>query len=89
MAQITLNIPNAVAQRVLDGFAGFYGYSSTIKPDASMAVEVPNPEKKIDFAKRKLIESIYKAVRSYESEQAAKAASETAVQSVKTDISIT
>lgn len=80
MAQITINIPDNIATRVLNGFAYRFSYSPILE-DGS-----PNPETKAQFAKRKLIEHVKQAVREAEIEQAKNAAGTTAGQSVDNDI---
>ena len=79
MAQITINIPDAIAPRVLNGFATHYGYQPTINGE-------PNPQTKAQFAKAKLIEIIKAAVRATEVQDASNAAATTAGGSVDSDI---
>ena len=80
MATITITIPAATTQRVLDGFCKRYGYSATMEGGA------PNPETQAQFAKRKLIEHIKKAIRDQEIEDAINVAAGMAGTSVDTDI---
>jgi len=80
MAQITINIPDAIATRVINGFAKRYNHSSTLENGD------PNPETKAQFAKRKLIEFIKQAVRDAEIQDATNTAATTAGTSVDTDI---
>jgi len=82
MAQITITIPDAIAPRVLNGFAKRYNYPITLE-DGS-----PNPETKAQFAKRKVVEYIKHAVREAEIEQARNDAATTAGASVDTDIQL-
>lgn len=82
MAQITINIPDAIQERVLNGFAKHYNYSPTLENGD------PNPETKAQFAKRKLIEFIKLAVKDAEVQDARNTAATTASQSVEIDISI-
>ena len=82
MAQITINIPDAIASRVINGFAKRYHYSPTLEDGT------PNPETKAQFAKRKVIEFIKQAVREAEIEAARNVAAETAGASVDTDIQL-
>lgn len=81
MAQITINIPDAVAPRVINAFAKQYLYSPTL-PDGV----TPNPETKQEFAKRQVKEFIKRTVRQAEVESAKLTAQQTAEQSVDTDI---
>lgn len=66
MAQITLTIDDALASRVLDGFAGANNYTGT-DPNGQ-------PETKAQFLKRKLVERIRRDVKTYETSQAAQIA---------------
>ena len=80
MATMTINIPDNIATRVIDGIAYRLHYSPTLE-DGS-----PNPETKSQFAKRKLIEHIKKLVKEAEVEQARNTAATTASQSAEEDI---
>jgi len=82
MTQITINIPDAVAPRVISGFAKRYNYPLTLE-DGS-----PNPETKAQFAKRKVLEYIRQAVREAEIDQARNEATATAGASVDRDIQL-
>lgn len=55
MAQITINIPDAVLPRVINAFAAMYGYQATINGQ-------PNPVTKPQFAKQKVIEYVRRVV---------------------------
>ena len=83
MTTVTITIPTATTQRVLDGFCQKYGYASTLEGGE------PNPETKAQFVKRKIIEIVKKAVRDAEIENAVNVAAGTAGTSVDTDILIT
>jgi hypothetical protein len=83
MATITINIPDTIANRVLNDFAQRFNYSPTLE-DGS-----PNPETKSQFAKRKLIEYIKQACREAEIQNATNTAATTAGTSVDTDIILT
>lgn len=78
--KITINIPDAVAGRVIDGFCNRYHYT-----DVSS-----NPKKnqagKVKFIKQKTIEFIMRAVRDAEIDAAAKVATDAAGTSADTDI---
>lgn len=89
MAQLVITIPNSILARVVDGFAGANNYSSTIpNPSGPLGSTLPNPESKVDFCKRKLLEFIKESVRSYEIRQASSTASMNASVSVDTDITL-
>ena len=68
MATMTINIPDAVANRVTNGVCARYGYQAVFEDGT------PNPETKAQFAKRMVILFIKRAVREAEMEAAAKAA---------------
>lgn len=84
MASITLTIPNSEAARVLDGFAAYHRYRVTIdNPDYDPNVEgslvtIPNPETKIQFAKKKIIEFIKESVSAAEERATLEAARDAA-----------
>lgn len=76
MAQIILNIPDAVVSRVTDAFASLYGY------DASQGT-------KATFAKKIVTTYIMDNVKDYESRQAVTDAKTAAVSKVASEIVIT
>lgn len=81
MAKITINLPEALEERVIDGFCKFHDYQETVW--AANAIDrVPNPETKLQFMQRTLGEYIFNGVRTAEGEQAA----ETAKNSVEADL---
>lgn len=82
MAQITITIPDAIAVRVLNGFAKRFNYSPILENGS------PNPETKAQFAKRKLIELIKQAVREAEIQDATNAAATQAAADVDTNINL-
>lgn len=83
MATITLTIPNAVAQRVLDGVSSKYGYSATLADGSA------NPQTKSEFVKAWLSKVLKDAVRDYEADTAAANAAIAAANSVESNIAIT
>ncbi len=83
MTTITINIPDNITNRVINGFAKRYNYSATLEGGE------PNPETKAQFAKRKVIEFIKQAVREAEIHEASNAAATTAGNSADTEIIIT
>lgn len=82
MPTITINIPDPIANRVIQGFAQRHGYSDTLE-DGS-----PNPETRSQFAKRILIQYIKNSVREAEIQTASNTAATTAGQSADTDIQL-
>lgn len=80
MASITLTIPDSEAARVLDGFAAYHRYEATVdNPDYDPKAEgssptIPNPETKIQFAKKMIIEFIKGSVAAEEEKAALKVA---------------
>lgn len=82
MATIVINIPDAVAPRVVDAFAKRFDYQETL-PDGS-----PNPETKAQFAKRQVVRFVKNVVRQAEVEDARTTAQATAEQSVDSDIQL-
>jgi len=81
MASITINIPDSIAARVLNGFATNYGYQETINGQ-------PNPQTKAQFAKAQLIDIIKGAVKAAEAQTAATAARNAAIQDVDNNITL-
>jgi len=83
MAQITIKIPDAVTDRVIDGFCKRYHYT-----DVS-ADETQNKAGKVKFVKAQIIEYVKRAVRDAETEAAAKVATDAASESADADIVLT
>lgn len=81
MATITINIPDAVLQRVLDGYAHTHGYQPTLENGTT--------ETKAQFARRKIIEHIKSSVRKAEVEQAYNNAVTEAAQKAESEINLT
>jgi hypothetical protein len=87
MASITLTIPDEIAKRVIDGFCNQRGYQEQVVLDGTSEL-VTNPEKKIDFIKRKLSEQILQDVKNDEVQKAIEAVRATALEKVAKDIVI-
>jgi len=83
MSKITINIPEEVADRVIDGFCKRYNYT-----DVS-ANEKKNKAGKVKFVKEKVMEFIKRAVHEAEAEEARKAAMEAVSKSIDDDIVLT
>lgn len=77
MAQITINIPDAVAARVIDAVATRHGWSA----DSGLT--------KAQFAKRVIIGILKDTVKSHEANTAAEAAGQAARSAVDNEIDIT
>lgn len=77
MADITLSVPPAVTNRVLDAISTRYGYNPAV--DGTKAA----------FVKKWIIKQVMDAVREHEVNTAAATAATTAGTSVTTDIVIT
>ena len=84
---ITINIPDAIATRVVNGVAYQHGYADTIINE--QGEEIDNPETKAVYAKRMVIQNIKNAVRAYEATQAAETARQLAISAVNDEITIT
>jgi hypothetical protein len=87
MASITITIPDAVKDRVLDAFCKQRGYQETVTASDSVTI-IPNPESKAAFVKRTLKEVVINDVRQYEMSQASQEASKAASEKVINEISL-
>lgn len=83
MATITITIPDAIAQRVLNGFSQRYGYQPLLENGTA------NPETKAQFCKRKITEIVKVAVRESEMNTAINAASKAAADAAESEIQMT
>lgn len=87
MAQLTITIPPAITQRVINGFALTNNYQELLPdPNGPLGSTIVNPETKVAFCKRKLLEYIKESVRTAEIKVASKTAMINASVSVDTDI---
>ena len=77
MADITITIPDAVALRVLDAFAFYFGYNPLT--DGT----------KLQFAKARVMRFIKDVVLAYERKTAVESAATSATASVEADIILT
>lgn len=87
MAQLIINVDDAIAPRVLDSFARATGWTDTI--DDGTGVQVPNPESKLAYSKRMLRIYIKRAIIQWEAEQAGFAAERAATQDAEATIILT
>lgn len=83
---ITITIPDEVMQRVLDAFAGSYGYQATI--DDGQGNQIPNPQSEAAFSKAQIRAYIKDVVRGYEARDAAETARVAAIAAVDADIEL-
>lgn len=67
MAVISINIPDNLLPRVINGLASFYGYQAEIDGQ-------PNPQTKGQFAKKQLIAHIIHCIKTVETDEAVNAA---------------
>lgn len=90
MASITLTIPDAQVQRVLNGFALAQGYREfIIQPNQNdFTLLIPNPQTKVQFLKAKLLEYVITNVKQAEGSAAALAAKTAAESSVDSGVTL-
>lgn len=82
MANLTITVPDQHLTRVLNGFAAHHGYKDTLEnPDGTTS---PNPETKIQFARRIIRRFVLDSVKAYEAPIAAETARQTAIADVDT-----
>lgn len=72
MAVISINIPDNLLPRVINGIAVFYGYQAEVQNENGETVA--NPQTKAQFAKKQLIEHIKHCVKTVETDEAVNAA---------------
>ncbi len=78
MASITFTIPDAEAARILDGFAAHHKYQDDVPnpdfdPDDPAETDpptIPNPQTKVQFLKRKIIEFVQASLKAEETRSA-------------------
>jgi hypothetical protein len=85
MASFTINYPDGMGQRILDGFCSSYGYQDQIRTADNQLI--PNPETKAEFLKRKVGEFVKSAWKSAEVAEAKRAAAATITDIDDVDIS--
>jgi hypothetical protein len=83
MAQVIVDVPDAVLPRVLDAFAATFGYQATLPSGA------PNPQTRAQFAKQRLAAYVKQVTVAYEATRDAEAARQTSTQTANTDIAVT
>ena len=82
MGQFILDYPDGIGARIRDAYCTAKGYQETIDGQ-------PNPEAKIDFVKRMLVEHIKGVVVGQETRDAANTASVSQQATSETEIDIT
>jgi hypothetical protein len=84
MAQITLQYPDAQAQRIVEAFSNTYGWQAQItNPDGTTT---NNPETKAQFTKRQIGNFIKQTVMAWEATKAASDARDAAMQNPQVDV---
>lgn len=84
--QVCVDAPAAQRTRIINSFTGAYNYPVTVK-DATGA-DIPNPETRPAFFKRKLAEHVRQVVAGYEASAAGEAARAAAVVKVESETGI-
>ena len=79
MATISINIGDTDIQRVVSDICGFFNYQAVLTD--FFGNQTPNPETPNQFARRMVVQTIKSWVTTYESQQAAAAATASATQS--------
>jgi hypothetical protein len=74
MAQIILNIPDALVNRVIAGMCGLHNYPTEIQNPDNPDEMIPNPESKADFIKKIIKKRIKKDVLEWEGAEAQRTA---------------
>lgn len=81
MATVTITIPDTEVDRTLDGFTAHHKYSLTVaNPDYDPVVDdeslatIPNPESKVQFVKREIVEFVKASVKAEETRSTLEAA---------------
>jgi hypothetical protein len=80
MAQLIIEIPDAIAPRVLKTLCSRFGYVGTVK-DLDGVTDIPNPETREHFVRRKvagLLKDICVATEAQKAEHAARIAAHAA-----------
>lgn len=66
MANITIQIPDAQMQNVVDAYTKQFGYQDTTPDPANPGGTIPNPETKQQFVQRMIRNSIKETVAGYQ-----------------------
>ena len=60
---LSLTIPNTFATEVLNDFCAYHSYTEKVL--GKVGVEIPNPETKPQFAKRKVADFVRESIKAY------------------------
>lgn len=88
MAQLTITVPDAQLQRVLDAFKAQYSYQATVPGPTPEDPPVPNPETVAQFVRRRLRVYVMDVVRAHESLKAAETARAAAANAVDSELAL-
>lgn len=69
MAEIKLTVPDGSITRIINAFAGEFGYQAQVDDGAGNLI--PNPQTKAQFTKAKVTEYVKQVTRNYEGNIAA------------------
>jgi hypothetical protein len=86
MATLSITVPDAIVQRVLNGAAYYNGYQDQVQDGNGNLV--PNPMTKVQFVKNIIKTYIKNCVTAYEATHAAEVARQAATDSAQADIQI-
>lgn len=87
MATISIEIPNAQFNRVINAIASLRGYQDEIFDiDGNPQ---PNSETRAQFARRQIVEFVIEHVRTFEARRDQKTARESAIDAVNREVTIT
>lgn len=83
MAQLVIDFPDSIRNRVLDAFASTYGYQATLQDGT------PNPQTKAQFAKAQVARFVKEVVKGYEATRAGEIARKAAHDAAENEITPT
>lgn len=81
--KITINIPDNIAESVVDAFAEAYGYQTELV--AGDGTASPNPQTKTQFAREKVVSFVKEVYKAHQLTLARLAAEEAADESIEAD----
>ena len=89
MAKITIDIPDAVKDRVLNAISKAKGYHEMVDDPVNSEEMIANPQSKAEFVKNHLVEYIKGLVKYQEGRSVAIAARQAAETKVDNEVNIT